>query len=62
VTRISSSEQLNVVPDMAHCHISVRAFDEEGLDQAAAALEAIRAGCSPWHARVGERLIKQTRA
>jgi len=29
---------------MAHCHISVRAFDEDGLDQAAAALEAIRAG------------------
>src|SRR6266704_6937016 len=46
VTRISSSEQLNVVPDVAHCYISVRAFDEEGLDQAAAALEAIRAGCS----------------
>jgi len=46
VTRISSSEQLNVVPDVAHCHISVRAFDEDGLDQAAAALEAIRAGCS----------------
>ena len=46
VTRISSSEQLNVVPDTAHCHISVRAFDEDGLDQAAAALEAIRTGCS----------------
>jgi glutamate carboxypeptidase len=46
VTRISSSEQLNVVPDVAHCHISVRAFDEDGLDQAAAALEAIRTGCS----------------
>jgi glutamate carboxypeptidase len=46
VTRISSSEQLNVVPDAARCHISVRAFNEHGLDIAAAALEQIAAGCS----------------
>jgi glutamate carboxypeptidase len=44
VTRVSSSEPLNVVPDMARCHISVRAFDEEGLNLAAAALESIAAG------------------
>ncbi len=44
VTRVSSSEPLNVVPDMARCHISVRAFDEEGLNLAAAALETIAAG------------------
>ena len=46
VTRISSSEQLNMVPDMARCHISVRAYDERGLDMAAAALQQIVAGCS----------------
>ena len=31
VTRISSNEQLNVVPDYARCHISVRAYNEHGL-------------------------------
>jgi glutamate carboxypeptidase len=46
VTRISSSEQLNVVPDGARCHISVRAFNEHGLDMAATVLEQIAAGCS----------------
>ncbi len=46
VTRISSSEQLNMVPDMARCHISVRAYDERGLDMAADALEKIVTGCS----------------
>lgn len=46
VTRISSSEQLNVVPDTARCHISVRAFNEHGLDMAAKALEQIAVGCS----------------
>ncbi len=46
ITRISSSEQLNVVPDAARCHISVRAFNEHGLDIAATALEQIAAGCS----------------
>ena len=46
VTGISSSEQLNVVPDAARCYISVRAFNEHGLDMAAKALEQIAAGCS----------------
>jgi glutamate carboxypeptidase len=46
VTRISSSEPLNVVPDSAHCHISVRAFNQRGLDLAATALDQIAAGCS----------------
>ncbi len=46
VTRISSSEALNVVPDSARCHISVRAHDEHRLNMAAAALEKIAAGCS----------------
>ncbi len=46
VTRISSSEQLNVVPDAARCHISVRAYTERGLDLAAEALEQIAKGCS----------------
>jgi glutamate carboxypeptidase len=46
VTRLSSTEPLNIVPDVAQCHISVRAFTGEGLDTAAAALEKIVAGCS----------------
>src|SRR5438132_2249031 len=46
VTRLSSSEPLNVVPDMARCHLSVRAYTEQGLDVAATALEQIVAGCS----------------
>ncbi len=46
VTRISSSEQLNMVPDMARCHISIRAYDDGGLNMAAAALEQIAAGNS----------------
>ena len=46
VTRLSSSEPLNIVPDVAQCHISVRAFTQQGLDMAAAALEKIVAGCS----------------
>jgi glutamate carboxypeptidase len=46
VTRISSSEPLNIVPDAARCHISVRAFTDAGLRRAAAALEQIAAGCS----------------
>src|SRR5438874_8620153 len=46
VTRLSSSEPLNIVPDAARCHISVRAYTEEGLNMAAAALEKIVAGCS----------------
>ncbi len=46
ITRISSSEPLNVVPDRARCHISVRAFNQRGLDVAARALEQIAAGCN----------------
>jgi glutamate carboxypeptidase len=45
VTRLSSSEPLNVVPDFARCHISVRAFDEHHLQTAAAALERIASSC-----------------
>ncbi|HZS77463.1 MAG TPA: M20 family metallopeptidase [Ktedonobacteraceae bacterium] len=46
ITRISSSELLNVVPDSARCHISVRAFDERSLNLAFNALEQIAAGHS----------------
>ncbi len=46
VTRISSSEPLNVVPDSARCHISVRAYNQHGLDLAAKVLDQIAAGCS----------------
>ncbi len=46
VTRISSSEQLNIVPDYARCHISVRAFNEKMLQTAFTALEGIVAGAS----------------
>lgn len=46
VTRISSSEPLNVVPDAARCHISVRSYDEAGLNRAEEALQQIAAGCS----------------
>jgi len=46
VTRISSSEPLNVVPDTARCHVSVRAFNQRGLDLAAEALDQIAAGCN----------------
>ena len=46
VTRLSSSEPLNIVPDVAQCHISVRAYTKQGLDMAAAALEKIVSGCS----------------
>ncbi len=44
VTRLSSSEPLNVVPDMARCHISVRAHTQKQLDMAAEAMETITAG------------------
>lgn len=48
VTRISSSELYNIVPDHARCFISVRAFTEQGLEMAASALEQIAAGsCIP---------------
>jgi glutamate carboxypeptidase len=46
VTRISSNEQLNVVPDKASCYISVRAFSEKMLNAAASALEQIVLSCS----------------
>ena len=46
VTRISSSEALNVVPDAARCHISVRAYDEHGLNLAYETLEQIASGSS----------------
>jgi glutamate carboxypeptidase len=46
VTRISSSEPLNVVPDSARCYISVRAYNQHGLDLAATVLNQIAAGCS----------------
>ncbi|MBV9711188.1 MAG: M20 family metallopeptidase [Ktedonobacteraceae bacterium] len=46
ITRISSTETMNVVPDLASCYISVRSFHEKGLQQAATALEQIASGCS----------------
>lgn len=46
VTRLSSSEPLNIVPEVARCHISVRAYNEQGLGMAAKALEQIATGCS----------------
>jgi glutamate carboxypeptidase len=46
VTRLSSSEPLNIVPEVARCHISVRAYNEHGLSIAAKALEQVAAGCS----------------
>ena len=46
VTRLSSSEPLNIVPDIARCHISVRAYNEQGLSLAAKALEQVATGCS----------------
>jgi len=46
ITRISSSERFNIVPDSARCYISVRAHDEQALNAAAAALEKIAEGCS----------------
>jgi glutamate carboxypeptidase len=46
VTRISSNEQLNVVPDRARCSIAVRAFSEEMLSAATSALEQIVLNCN----------------
>lgn len=46
VTRISSSEALNVVPDVARCHISVRAYDTHSLSLAGETLEQIVATAS----------------
>jgi glutamate carboxypeptidase len=44
VTRISSSEPLNIVPDHARCHISVRAPSLRALELAANALGQITQG------------------
>jgi glutamate carboxypeptidase len=41
VTKLSSSEPLNVVPDRASCFISVRSFSAHGLNVAAEALEKL---------------------
>ena len=46
ITRISSTETMNVVPDLATCYISVRSFHEKGLQQAATFLEQIASGCN----------------
>lgn len=46
ITRISSSEPLNIVPDMARCHISVRAPSLRSLELAATALNQIVSGNS----------------
>ena len=46
ITRLSSTEPLNIVPDVARCNISVRSFSKKGLDAAAAALETIVASGS----------------
>ncbi|GCE04329.1 M20 family metallopeptidase [Dictyobacter aurantiacus] len=46
ITRLSSTEPLNVIPDMARCYLSVRSFSRRGLDAAAAALQTIAASSS----------------
>src|SRR5439155_8969315 len=46
VTRISSSEPLNIVPDVARCHISVRAHDIHSLDLAEETMQQVATGCS----------------
>ncbi|HEY4383772.1 MAG TPA: M20/M25/M40 family metallo-hydrolase, partial [Ktedonobacteraceae bacterium] len=46
VTRVSSSEPLNIVPDNARCHISVRAPSLHALEQASSALAQIATGNS----------------
>ncbi|GCE18129.1 M20 family metallopeptidase [Dictyobacter kobayashii] len=43
VTKLNSTEPLNVIPDMARCSISVRSFSRQGLDAAAAALQKVAA-------------------
>jgi glutamate carboxypeptidase len=43
ITRLKSSEALNVVPEMAQCMISVRAFSKRGLEAASHALHSIAA-------------------
>lgn len=46
ITRLNSSERLNIIPDAASCHVSVRAFSEHDLEAAAKALEQIISGSS----------------
>ena len=46
ITRLTSSETLNIVPDYARCTISVRAHSDEMLNAAAAALEQIATSVS----------------
>ncbi|GCE10146.1 M20 family metallopeptidase [Tengunoibacter tsumagoiensis] len=41
ITRLSSSETLNIVPDQASCHISVRAFSLQALEAAGEALNEV---------------------
>lgn len=43
ITRLSSSTLLNIVPDLALCSISVRAYSRQALNEAAEALEQIAA-------------------
>lgn len=43
ITKLDSTEPLNVIPAMARCSISVRSFSIHGLNAAAAALEKITA-------------------
>lgn len=46
VTRLSSNERLNIVPDHAGCWITVRAVNKEMLDVVAPALEQIALSCN----------------
>jgi len=46
VTRLSSNERLNIVPDHAGCWLTVRAFNKEILDAVTPALEQIVLNCS----------------
>lgn len=46
VTRLSSNERLNIVPDHAGCWVTVRAVNKEMLDVVAPALEQITRNCN----------------
>ncbi len=46
ITRLTSTEPLNVIPDKASCSLSVRAFEQRLLDRAYEALQQIVAGRS----------------
>ena len=43
VTKLTSSERMNIIPDFASCAISVRAFNIQGLELATQALEQLAA-------------------